>query len=68
MGSVPPRTPPPIGKSAEKESEEEEMSDEEEEEEEEEESDAEAPPFRPRPSTIIGFRTIQPIGSGMKLF
>ncbi|KAI1717205.1 protein kinase domain-containing protein [Ditylenchus destructor] len=61
LGSVPPRTPPPIGKSAEKESEEEEMSDEE--EEEEEESDAEAPPFRPRPSTIIGFRTIQPIGS-----
>ncbi|KAI1729903.1 protein kinase domain-containing protein [Ditylenchus destructor] len=63
LGSVPPRTPPPMGKSGVEgeESEEEEMSDEE--EEEEEESDGEAPPFRPRPSTIIGFRTIQPIGS-----
>ncbi|KAL3090083.1 hypothetical protein niasHS_006535 [Heterodera schachtii] len=36
---------------------------EEEESEEEEEEEESATPFRPRPSTIIGFRTIQPMGT-----
>uniref|UniRef100_A0A914I4A8 Protein kinase domain-containing protein n=1 Tax=Globodera rostochiensis TaxID=31243 RepID=A0A914I4A8_GLORO len=36
---------------------------EEESEEEEEEEEETSTPFRPRPSTIIGFRTIQPMGT-----
>nr|CAD2124072.1 unnamed protein product [Meloidogyne enterolobii] len=46
-----------IAPKAEPEEEEEEENNEEEEEEEEEEEDI---PFRPKPSTIIGFRTIHP--------
>lgn len=49
-----------IAPKAEPEEEEEEENNEEEEEEEEEEEDI---PFRPKPSTIIGFRTIHP-GTG----
>lgn len=41
-----------------------ETTEESSEEEEEEEDDGQKRPFRPRPSTIIGFRTIQPVGSG----
>jgi hypothetical protein len=61
-GSVPPRTPPGI-KSDGEEGSESDYDEEESEEESEEEESEELP--APRPSAIIGFRTINPIGAGM---
>lgn len=59
-GSVPPRDPPTI------KSEEESINDEDESEEEEEEEEDDIQ-FRPKQSTIIGFRTINALSTGLDL-